>query len=549
VPCFLVIETRRAVQRRVITETVMFIDAHSVSTGTIIETEVCIVGAGAAGITLAREFSGQSFRVLLLESGGTEPDAATQDLYSGNNIGRPYFDPRVQRLRYFGGTTNHWAGRCALPDLVDFEVREGMPYTGWPFPMDHLIPWYQRAQTVCQLGPYGYLPSDWGIAASDIPEPFKGPHFICQVMQVSPPTRFGPQYEPELRRAENVSVYLYANALRFEASESGREVRQLSVGVLNGGHLFVRARTYVLAAGGIENARLLLLSDDARGIGLGNEHDLVGRFFMVHLEYHGGIIALTDPYMNLKFQTGTPGAVYSRFGVDRPFVSYACLSEQTRREMRLPHLRFRMNHKPPEAPQAVDAIKRLINRSDHGADILRDIGSIIRDLDGVGGYATRKILFGRGGAVEAIFLDCTSEQLPNPNSRIALDKDVDVFGQPKTTINWQLTTADKHGMAVGNRLFGVELGRAGFGRLRSTVSQDDVTWPTDLYGDEHNIGTTRMHREAAFGVVDEHCRVHSVANLYVAGSSVFPTSGAFNPTLTIVALALRLADHIKETLQ
>ena len=130
----------------------MFIDARSVPSGTTIETDICIVGAGAAGITLAREFSDQRFRVLLLESGGTEPDTTTQDLYSGNNIGRPYFDPRIHRLRYFGGTTNHWAGRCALPDPVDFETREGVPYSGWPFLMDHLIPWYQRAQTRLSAG-------------------------------------------------------------------------------------------------------------------------------------------------------------------------------------------------------------------------------------------------------------------------------------------------------------------------------------------------------------------------------------------------------------
>ena len=140
----------------------MFIDSRSVPTGTIIETEVCIVGAGAAGITLAREFVSSGFRVIVLESGGTELETATQDLYAGDNIGRPYCDPRVHRLRYFGGTTNHWAGKCALPDSLDFELREGVPFSGWPFTRAYLEPWYRRAQTVCQLGPYGYALSDWG---------------------------------------------------------------------------------------------------------------------------------------------------------------------------------------------------------------------------------------------------------------------------------------------------------------------------------------------------------------------------------------------------
>ena len=274
----------------------MFVDARSVPTGTVIETEVCIVGGGAAGITLAREFTNSSFRVILLESGGAEPDQATQDLYAGSDIGRPYDLFPTSRLRYFGGTTNHWGGVwCDMPSSLDFEMREGVPYSGWPFPLSYLEPWYRRAQPVLKLGPYGYALSDWGIAPSDIPEPFRGPHFVCQVLQQGPATRFGPEYGPELRQARNLSVYLHANALRFEASENGGAVRQVNVGVLPDGRFTVRARIYILAAGGIENARLLLLSESEAGVGLGNDHDLVGRFFMLHLEYSGGVIVLHRP--------------------------------------------------------------------------------------------------------------------------------------------------------------------------------------------------------------------------------------------------------------
>jgi choline dehydrogenase-like flavoprotein len=527
----------------------VFIDARSVPTGTVIETEVCIVGAGAAGITLAREFANSAFGVVLLESGGIEFETATQDLYAGSNIGRPYYDPRIHRLRYFGGTTNHWFGRCALPDSLDLDVRDGVAYSGWPFSRDYLEPWYRRAQALCQLGPYGYSTSDWGIAEADIPEPFRGPHFVCQVMQVSPPTRFGPKYAPELRQAQNLTVYLNANALRFDASENNAEVRQINVGVLPDGRFTVRARRYVLATGAIENARLLLLSARDDGIGLGNEHDLVGRFFMVHLEYAGGIVALADPYMDLRFQTGTPGAYHNRFGVDRRFVSYVCLSEETRRALKLPHLRVRFGFQRHPSPRAVDALKRLVHRTDHGTEILSDMGAVMRDLDGLATFVARKALHGRGQPTDGILLECTSEQMPNPESRIGLDREVDALGLRKVTIDWRLTAEDKRGMAIGHRMFGAEVGRAGFGRLRSTVSNDDTSWPEDMYGDEHNIGTTRMHRDPRFGVVNENCRVHSVANLYVAGSSIFPTSGAFNPTFTIVALSLRLADHIKERLK
>jgi choline dehydrogenase-like flavoprotein len=525
----------------------MFVDARSAPTGTVIETEVCIVGGGAAGITLAREFANSSFRVILLESGGAEPDQATQDLYAGSDIGRPYELFPISRLRYFGGTTNHWGGVwCDMPSPLDFEMREGVPYSGWPFPLSYLEPWYRRAQPVLKLGPYGYALSDWGIAPSDIPEPFRGPHFVCQILQQGPATRFGPEYGPELRRARNLSVYLHANALRFEASENGGAVRQLNVGVLPDGRFTVRARIYVLAAGGIENARLLLLSGSEAGIGVGNDHDLVGRFFMLHLEYSGGVIGRTDPYADLTFQTGEQGARYKRRGVSERFVSYIRLSDETKRQLKLPAMRARFQY--PRIPE-IDTLMRLISRTDHGADILNDLGSVIGRFPSLAAYIARRMIYGRNKPptpMASIPLNCTSEQMPNPDSRIGLGKDLDAFGLRKVIVDWRLTADDKRGMATGRRLLEAELNRGGFGRLESTVPEDEGEWPSDMRGDQHHMGTTRMQRDPSMGVVDENCRVHGVANLYAAGCSVFPTGGTFNPTLTIVALALRLADHIKE---
>ena len=515
----------------------MFIDALSVPAGTVIETEVCIIGAGAAGITLAREFINSDVRVVLLEGGNTEFQETSQKLYGGTNIGRRYFDPGDVglRLRYFGGTTNHWGGWCALPDPVDFEAREGVPYSGWPFSLAYTEPWYRRAQTVLQLGPYGYAPSDWGIGQSDIPEPFRGPHFVCQVLQVSPPTRFGPDYGPELRQAERLAVYLNANALRFDVSENNGSVRGLAVGVLPDRRFSVRARIYVLATGGIENARLLLLSSKEGSKGLANEHDLVGRFFMVHLEYPGGVIVNADPSIDFQFNTGEEGASRDRLGVSRKFVSYICLSDDTRRKLNLPNLRILFERPPRDG-------------TDQRGDVVRDIQSVMRSIDG-DQMSARTAQFEQLPRVRSISVHCSSEQMPNPDSRIGLGSETDAFGLRTVTINWQLTAQDKRGAAAGHRLFGAEIGRAGFGRFWSSLPYSDLSWPRRMFGNQHNIGTTRMHRDSRSGVVDENCRVHGVANLYVAGSSVFPTEGTANPTLTIVALALRLADHIKGQLK
>jgi choline dehydrogenase-like flavoprotein len=149
--------------------------------------------------------------------------------------------------------------------------------------------------------------------------------------------------------------------------------------------------------------------------------------------------------------------------------------------------------------------------------------------------------------VRALNVHMTGEPMPNPDSRIRLGDERDGLGMRRVVADWRLTAEDKRQALALQRLLGTEVGRTGFGRLRLSLAEDDTTWPdATIIGDEHHMGTTRMHADPAHGVVDANCRVHGVTNLYVAGSSVFPTAGAANPTLTIVALALRLANHLKQ---
>jgi choline dehydrogenase-like flavoprotein len=309
----------------------MIIDARILPAGTVIEADLCIIGAGAAGITIARAFEGSGFRVALLESGGLELEDDTQQLYDGKSVGLPYLDLTTCRLRFFGGTTNHWGGWCVPLDEADFEPRDGLPYRGWPFKKAVLDPWYAKAQEVCQLGPYDYTPAHFGITPDKIRPPFTGPLFIPKIFQVSK-ISFA-VYRQELEKAASVTLYLHANALGFSASDNGREIIGIPVGTLSGNRLAVRARAYVLAAGGIENARLLLASGNGKS-GIGNEHDIVGRFFMVHLQFVGGELALSDPYTNLDFASGFDTAK------PWPFFSYIGLSNETMRERKLPNMRL-----------------------------------------------------------------------------------------------------------------------------------------------------------------------------------------------------------------
>ncbi len=524
----------------------MIVDARSLPAGTVVETEVCIVGAGAAGITLARGFSDARFRVALLESGGMDYEPETQELYQGQSIGRPFLDLMACRLRFFGGTTNHWGGWCLPYDAIDFAARDDLPYHGWPFPKSHLDPWYRRAQEVCKLGPYDYRPSSWGVAARTITPPFSGPHFECKILQESP-VHFGPVYAEELRRAPRVTVYLHANAFHLDGGETDAEVKELSVKTLSGNHFSVRARIYILAAGGIENARLLLASGTEGGNGLGNAHDLVGRFFMVHLAYSGGLIVPADPYLDLGFYRGRDGEDYAGPGGKHRFVSVVGLSAASMRRLQLASIQIFWTYRFRPVVTAVQALKRLLGGGGSGGSLMADLSEIIGNLDGVTSFAVRKALFGDGIPIEALELACASEQQPNPQSRVLLGSERDRLGMREVVVDWQPTAEDKRKAAATLRLLGTEIGRAGVGRLRSSLSDDDA-WPDDFYGDQHHLGTTRMHPDPALGVVDENCRVHTLANLYVAGSSVFPSGSANNSTLTIVALALRLADHLKKQL-
>ncbi len=267
----------------------MFVDAHTVLPGTLIEADVCIVGAGAAGTTLARELIGTHFEVCLLESGGLEFDQHTQSLYRGENVGFPYYSLDAVRLRYFGGTTNHWMGACRPLDPIDFESRPWVPYSGWPFDKSHLDPFYIRAHSICQLGPYEYDPATW--ETEENPQlPILGGRVATAMCQNSPPTRFGQVYREEIKRAPNIQTYLFANVVKIETSSTAQKVVRIHVATLQGNKFWVSARLFILATGAIENPRLLLASNEVQSTGLGNKNDLVGRFFMEHLKVPGGYI-------------------------------------------------------------------------------------------------------------------------------------------------------------------------------------------------------------------------------------------------------------------
>lgn len=521
----------------------MQIDARSLPDGQVIETDVCIVGAGAAGITLAREFAAQGFRVSVLESGGFEFDEGTQSLNEGENVGLSYFPLEMTRSRQFGGTTTIWSGVCRPLDTIDFEKRDWIPYSGWPFDKSHLDPYYERAQVICQLGPYRYDPVFWSDSRTP-PLSFADGRVTTSIFQFSPPTRFGRVYRDEITGANNIRLYLFANAVEIETGESGLEVKRLHVATLSGNRFTLTARIFLLALGGLETPRLLLASNKTRTTGVGNQHDLVGRFFMEHPHLESGLLLPSNPDLTVD--------LYRRHSVrDIEIFGAIGLSEDIRREERLLNFSATLSftkgdrHEDALRSEGVNSLRylyRTIRRGELPDDLMHHIGKMIRDIDDVAVTISGE-LFSSDLPIYRLFN--RTEQAPNPESRVTLSRERDRLGMHRVRLNWRLSDIDRRSMRRAHEIIGEELGRAGLGRLRVELDRDDPGWPPELMGGCHLMGTTRMHLDPRQGVTDENCRVHGISNLFIAGPSLFPTCGCANPMLTIVALSVRLADHVK----
>lgn len=517
----------------------MHIDARTLENNTLIEGDLCIIGAGAAGISIAREFIGTPYKVILLESGGFDYDEETQSLYEGKNIGLPYFSLDQARLRFFGGATNHWQGMCAPLDPIDFEKRDWIPYSGWPISWSDLDPYYSRAQKVCELGPYRYDMEFWEQQERDLNKLPLDPSTISyKIFQYSPPTRFGQVYRESLLAANNIVLWTYANVTAIETTTNAARVTGLRIKCLNGKEHQVLSRYYVLACGAIENARLLLVSNQIEHQGLGNRHDLVGRFFMEHIHV-GSARLLVSASFPLQYvaDIGFQEKVHLR------------VSEQLQRKRKLLNCAFDLYATDIFQADYFDYSQHKVSKEEiklylSALQTLKDNFCVdkrdrLQSLDDPIRVGTRELI---------VF--AALEQVPNPASRVTLDREKDKLGIHKSQLDWRFTDLERRTIEEATYLMGYEIGRSQLGRLQifDWLTQETHAWPQFpevLRGGYHHMGTTRMSDNPKTGVVNSNCQVYGVSNLYIAGSSVYPTAGTANPTLTLVALAIRLAEHLK----
>lgn len=483
----------------------MLSDALSLPDGTRLTADVCIVGAGAAGITLARELRNSGLEVLLLEAGGLDREPRTQALYAGTMSGISTWSLDVMRARQLGGSTNLWGGWCRPLAREDFAARSYIDTEGWPMSYDDLVPYYRRAHETVEIGGFDY--DVVGIAEREgyTTLPFDGSIVENRMYQYSF-TQFGTRYRADLEQAGDIDAYLHANLTGIVLGSAGA-ISHLECATLGGGRFIAEAQRYVLALGGIENARVLLATGVASGSGR------VGRF-MEHPHYLGTVVALWKGNPALDFYFDLHNANIPRDGKDWPTQIRGAigLSAAIRAAENLPSFTATIESLNPRAPAP-------------------PTGALAPDV--------ARVLFGRDSASTPTYLTFRAEQTATEESKITLSSEVDELGMPRVDLHWAIARADDERLQRSCDLLGQELGRYGMGRLW----RPEPTWEAIPGG--HHLGTTRMSVDPSRGVVDANLRTHEVDNLYIVGGSVFASGGDSNPTLTIVALAHRLADHLK----
>lgn len=519
----------------------MFIDSRQLPPGAVVEADICIVGAGAAGISMAREFIGHSLTVALMEGGGLEFDAKVHELQDGDMLGIEMSPLDVGRARQFGGATELWSGNIRPYAADDFQVRDWIPYSGWPITRADLDPYYPRAYELVELQSTDFDPDHW---RDKMPKffslPFIGDRLIPAIYHKSPPTRFGSRYRSDFEKTSNVTTYLYANLIGIDTNAAADQVTGMRFSYPDGHTIRVKATVYVLAMGGIENARQLLLANNRKPAGLGNDYDVVGRYFTTHAYVDAGLILLNKPSDIVSTPVAGSGVIQARLitteAVRREdkLGKFVCqllpADEEGREDRSVGYTSFRNLYKAAMRGTVPD------NFWHHVGNVITDFGSVIDGLQ-------KKF-----GDVSRISLVTETEIVPKPDSRVVLGDRTDAFGRPLPAVDYRLGPIEKRTLRRSLEIIGEEVGKAGLGRVQliEWAINDDVD---DFPGIDHHhhMGTTRMGTDPRVSVVDADCRVHTVKNLYVAGSSVFTTGSEVQPTVTIIALALRLADHLKQT--
>ncbi|WP_154224226.1 GMC oxidoreductase [Marinicella rhabdoformis] len=470
-----------------------------------IESDVCIIGAGAAGITMALKLEALGIKTTLLEGGGlTYPKPGTHDLYDAE-IGNKFYPVQASRLRYLGGSTNHWGGWSRKLDHFDFMDKPYFDGAGWPIDRNEVNKYYSEAANICEIpnldaAHNGYYKKQ----LTDGVINWKNTDFTNKFFVFSPPTRFGSKYLEDLKSAKHVNTILHANATNLLFLNN--RVTGVKAQSLNGNSLTVKAKLTVCAMGGLENPRFLLnQKNETFKNGVGNHSDNLGRYFMDHPGFQPIDLLLPT---ELKYKL-------------HQFESQKVMPVLSMSKEAL------LNHK-------LNNFCVLLNRT--------------KDSEFLPGEYGKNPWFQTPGKMGNYRSQFIFEPSPCKESRVTLTNEKDQLGMLKLKLDWQFNKRDFDSVERIIGLLTTALGSRHLGRVNWHKQFNSETIAA-IGGGMHHAGTTIMANNSDDGVVDQNCKVHQCEGLYVTGNSVFSNVGFSNPTLTIVALSLRLCEHIQKELQ
>lgn len=510
-----------------------------------LDADVCIVGSGAAGLALAAQFLDTGWRVVLLESGRQRATDAADLLNEARSVGTRHRGATAGRVRALGGTTLAWGGQLLPLRASEVDARAWIAHSGWPLSLESLQPYYRRAEAMLGVVGPPYAEDVWDRLGLERPD-LDRDVFTFRFSQWAPLGRrnLAVLLGRALRASRRLQVLLDATVAHITTTADGSSVREVDAVASDGTSVRVRADCYVLACGAIETPRLLLSSTDGRGRAIANASGLVGRFFQDHVSCIAGEIEpvsrerlqrLFDP----RYREGT---MYScKIELADP------MQESLRTLNAIAHVKFAI----PQSLGLLEA-RRMIDRLQRGqapVTSLREAAALAGGAAQLSRMALARVLARRrlsppSGVIQLLI---DTEQCPDADSRITLDAQRDSLGMRRARIDWRVGEQEMHSIKTIGTLLAESWERAGLGRIRLADRldfdrEDELGAARDTY---HHMGTTRMSAMPADGVVNADLRCHDVVNLYIVGGSVFPTGGVANPTFTIIALALRLADEIK----
>lgn len=551
----------------------MIIHPDQLEENTLIEADICIIGGGPAGISIALELQSANKKIVLLAGGIERETVANQDLNKGYIIPKGSHEPLEEnRRRAFGGASIVWGGRCIPFDPIDFTERSWIPYSGWPFSYNELEPFYVRAMELCKAGYFNFNALDvFPTHQKEIIEGIDNEDIVSHKLERwSPPVNFAKDYYEILSNSENISVFLDTHLTKINTEVEKESVSSID-GIARNKKLTVKAKRYVLACGGIENPRLLLASRNKfHPNGIGNDYDVVGRYYMAHLN---GTFAEVAPsnrksilfdfekdnegvycrrrwwitgkaqeekkigngiffLQQAKNQEGHRDALFSAV-----FIAKFLLS--TIKERSLKKAKFKWAREKEE----VFSHSRIILK--HGWKQIPTLFKLARKR-----FNKRRLPFVLPSVnSDSLGLYFQTEQVPNPESRVTIsENETDGLGVPRAIVKIAFTEIDKKTVIEAHKIFvqrylQPKIGSIKYneGELLKFIEKGIANFNSAA----HHLGTTRISQDPKLGVVDSNCKVHGISNLFIAGSSVFPTGGHANPTLTIIALSVKLAEFLK----